>query len=116
MHYKPTYGIVRTEAFYEKVNYTNYCTVFFSFFPLSCKTTKELYDNREGAGRVRENYGKLENEERGVTEDIIKSAISTNEAKEQAEAEGSLIERLKKLIRQIRERDSEQNKHSSFAK
>ena len=85
-------------------------TLFFSLFSLSCNTTKALYDNRSGAHSFREDYGRFENEERGVAEDFNESAISTDEAKEQAEEEGDLIKRLKALFRQIRERDSEKFK------
>ena len=80
------------------------------FFFFSCSTTKALYDNRSGANIFREDYGRLENEERGFAEDFNENAISTDEAKSQATEEGSLIEKLKELIRQIRNRDSQENK------
>lgn len=83
---------------------------------LSCRSTKALYDYRKTAGDVRENYGRVENEESGVAEDVEQSSKSTDKAKEEAESEGSLIERLKKLLDEIRDGDSEQHQRANSPK
>ena len=85
---------------------------FFLFLFFSCNTTKALYNYSGTAAEVRENYGRLENEESGITEDFNISATYTEEAKKQAEEEGSLIERLKKLMDEIRNGECKQNKRT----
>ena len=81
-----------------------------------CRTTSGIYDNRAGAYEVRENLGKLGDEQ---TQSAVTSAELKNEIDRSLDEVGNLeqsitngerdLEEFKDILRQIRERNSRRN-------
>ena len=87
--------------------------IFFVFFCLfffaSCTSTRGVYVDIRGDGRVRESFGQLKEREQAIDEEERRLNELSREIEGSVGAENRFIERLEELIRRIRDRGKKGN-------
>lgn len=94
---------------YEKIYF--FFNVFLFLSLISCASRRAIYNNRNGAYRVREDITRLEDEQQNITDGLTElDNDASKKIKENAEKEGSYIEFIKRIIQKIRERGGGDNR------
>ena len=79
---------------YEKIYF--FFNVFIFLSLISCASRRAIYNNRNGAYRVREDITRLEDEQQNITDGLTElDNDASKKIKENAEKEGSYIEFIK---------------------
>ena len=78
---------------YEKMYF--FFSVFLFLSLISCASRRTIYNNRNGAYRVREDITRLEDEQQNITDGFDELDDASQKIKENAEKEGSYIEFIK---------------------
>lgn len=90
-----------------------YCFSLFFFCILSlhfnCASTKAVCVDSRGIERIRETIGELSAEQQLTEEEVQRLIELSREFEDATELEGTLLSRLKDLLKRIRERNQQEN-------